>query len=114
MEYNPFALISYRYSFFFLFFLYVFRGTFSRRSKILTGRSPFTKDDELFNYENDSEAEWEEEEEGEDIEMSDGSDSDCDDDAQAGELGLVYDDFFRKDNDFGSDADRLKKWISTS
>lgn len=39
----------------------------------MSGRRPFAKDDQLFNYEYDSEAEWEAEgEDGEDIENSDG------------------------------------------
>jgi chromatin assembly factor 1 subunit A len=37
------------------------RGTYSKHSHILGARRPFKKDNELFNYEIDSEAEWEEE-----------------------------------------------------
>lgn len=81
--------------------LIVLRGTFSKRSSIISGRKPFAQDPELFNYDYDSEAEWEaEEEDGEDIENSIGSD----DEAGEGD-DLQYDEFFLKDNDFGSDAD---------
>ena len=73
-------------------------GTFSKTSKVLSGRKLNTKDCELFNYEYDSEAEWEEEEEGEDLGESDGGDEEPDD--------IVYDDFFCKDDDLGSDAVR--------
>lgn len=37
-----------------------YNGTFSRTSRVLTGRRPFEKDHKLFNYDYDSEAEWEE------------------------------------------------------
>jgi chromatin assembly factor 1 subunit A len=74
-------------------------GTFSKRSTALNGRRPDKKDEELFNYDYDSEAEWEEEEEGEDLgESEDGDEEPADD--------LVYDDFFCKDDDLGSDAVR--------
>jgi hypothetical protein len=74
----------------------------------LSGRNPFRKDSEVFNYEYDSEAEWEEEEEGEDIENSDGESEDADEEEGEDKRGaneLMYDDFFLRDNDFGSDAD---------
>ena len=74
-------------------------GTFSKTSKLLSGRSVKSKDYELFNYDTDSEAGWdEEEEEGEDLGESDGGDEEPDD--------IVYDDFFCKDDDLGSDAVR--------
>jgi hypothetical protein len=58
----------------------------------------------LFNYDYDSEAEWEaEDEDGEDIEESIAAAEDEDD--ALGVDGLIYDDFFLKDGDFGSDAD---------
>lgn len=37
------------------------RGTFSKTSRIVSGRKPFAKDYSIFNYDYDSEAEWEEE-----------------------------------------------------
>ena len=39
-------------------------GTFSKRSGVITGRRPLGRDEELLNYDYDSEGEWEEEEEG--------------------------------------------------
>jgi hypothetical protein len=58
----------------------------------VSGRRPFAKDP-LLNYEYDSEAEWEEEDpEGEDIALSDNEE-----DAEGDEI--IYDDFFRPDNE---------------
>ena len=71
-------------------------GTISKKSK-LSGRRPFEQDHELLNYDFDSEGEWEEDD-GEDIEDSDGDD-------EEGANELEYDDFFRHDDDFGSDVD---------
>ena len=74
-------------------------GTVSKNSNIVTGRRPFSRDNELINYEYDSEGEWEEEEvEGEDI-------AESDEEEEEGGNELEYDDFFRQDNDFGSDVD---------
>jgi hypothetical protein len=75
-------------------------GTFSKTSTVISGRNPFGKDSEVFNYEYDSEEEWEEEEEGEDI-MESGDEEDEEDEANE----LEYDDMFRRDDDFGSDVD---------
>ena len=67
-------------------------GTFSKRSRLVSGRRPFAKDP-LLNYDYDSEAEWEEEDpEGEDIALSDNEE-----DGEGDEI--VYDDFFRPDNE---------------
>lgn len=74
-------------------------GTFSKRSGKISGRRPLTRDEEMFNYEYDSEAEWEEEEEGEDIGDNSG------DEEEDGDNELQYDDFFCRDNDYGSDVD---------
>lgn len=76
-------------------------GTFSKKSNIIKGRSPFNQDHALLNYDYDSEEEWEEELEGEDI---GDSENDSDNDGNEGNE-LEYDEFFRRDNDFGSDAD---------
>ena len=75
-------------------------GTFSKSSSIISGRNPLNKDNEVFNYEYDSEEEWEEEEEGEDI-MESGDEEEEEDEANE----LEYDDMFRRDDDFGSDVD---------
>ncbi|XP_045215837.2 chromatin assembly factor 1 subunit A-A-like [Mercenaria mercenaria] len=42
-------------------------GTWRKRSKLLTGRNPFKQDENLFDYEVDSDDEWEEEEPGESV-----------------------------------------------
>ncbi|GMH59001.1 hypothetical protein TrST_g10260 [Triparma strigata] len=44
-----------------------YKGTWSKRSSVVTGRRPFGQDTKHLNYDYDSEAEWEEEEPGEDI-----------------------------------------------
>jgi hypothetical protein len=84
-------------------------GTYSKKSLIISGRRPFAKDHELFHYEYDSEEEWEEEIEGEDIGESDGEEGDEDEEDEREVVkdkdGLMYDDFFRQDGDFGSDID---------
>jgi hypothetical protein len=36
-------------------------GTFSKRSRVVSGRRPFARDSIIMNYDYDSEAEWEEE-----------------------------------------------------
>ena len=41
-----------------------FRGTFSKRSSIVKGRTFYRKDESLRNYDVDSAEEWEDEEEG--------------------------------------------------
>ena len=47
-----------------------YRGTWTKRSSIVTGKTPFDKDSSIFDYEYDSEAEWEEgdDEMGENVE----------------------------------------------
>ncbi|XP_041370623.1 chromatin assembly factor 1 subunit A-like [Gigantopelta aegis] len=47
-------------------------GTWRKKSKVLTARNPFKKDDKIFDYEVDSDDEWEEEEPGESLENSEG------------------------------------------
>ncbi|VDQ14429.1 unnamed protein product [Trichobilharzia regenti] len=46
-------------------------GTWRRRSRIVTGRRPFARDDYQLDYSIDSDDEWEEEEPGESITQSD-------------------------------------------
>jgi hypothetical protein len=43
------------------------RGTFSKRSHLVTGRRPFGRDENYLDYDYDSEAEWEEGEDPEGI-----------------------------------------------
>jgi hypothetical protein len=73
-------------------------GTFSKRSTFVTGRRPLGQDHRQLNYDYDSEEEWEEADEGEDIADSDGEE-------EEGDNELEYNDFFRRDNDYGSDVD---------
>lgn len=78
------------------------RGTFSKKSKLVTGRRPLVKDTSLRNYDVDSAEEWEDEDAGEDIVDS----GDEDEGSEANEPDeLVFDEFFRHDDDFGSDAE---------
>lgn len=77
-----------------------YRGTFSKKSSVISGRRPFARDSEQLNYEYDSEEEYEEEDaDGEDI-----GDSEGEDDGEDNEL--VFDDFFKRDEDAASDLDR--------
>jgi chromatin assembly factor 1 subunit A len=50
-----------------------YRGTWTKKSRVLSGRKPFNKDSQFFDYEVDSDEEWEEGGPGESL---DGSDSD--------------------------------------
>ena len=72
-------------------------GTWSKRSKLVTGRRPLARDTALLNYDEDSEGEWEEEEPGgESL-----SDSEQEDDA--GDDRLDYNDgWLRQDDDIGA------------
>ena len=56
---------------FFLNSFYPFLGTWSKRSKRITGRRFLGKDTVLIDYDVDSEAEWEEDEEGEECKSDD-------------------------------------------
>jgi hypothetical protein len=83
-----------------------FSGTFSKKSRVISGRRPLARDPQV-NYDYDSEAEWEEEDpEGEDIALSENED-----DGEGDEI--VYDDFFRPDHEVEdmdggvSDADHV-------
>jgi hypothetical protein len=73
-------------------------GTVSRKSGVICGRRPRAKYTALLNYEYDSEEDWEEEVEGEDL-------NDTDEEEEDGANELEYDDFFCRDDDFGSDAE---------
>ncbi|KAI1301373.1 Chromatin assembly factor 1 subunit A [Halotydeus destructor] len=55
-------------------------GTWSKRSKQVTGRRPAAKDDSFLNYDVDSEAEWEEEEAGGESIKDDDSEKSADED----------------------------------
>ncbi len=55
-------------------------GTFSKTSKVVTGRRPFVQDEKLFDYEVDSDAEWEEEGEGEVLSSEDEKDKEEEED----------------------------------
>lgn len=46
-------------------------GTFTQKSSVITGKTPFAQDTSSFDYEVDSEAEWEPEGEGEEINSGD-------------------------------------------
>ena len=64
----------------------IHKGTWSKKSKIVNGRKPFSQDTEHLNYEVDSEAEWEEDEPGEEL-QSDDEDEDAD--SQCGDEEMV-------------------------
>lgn len=73
-------------------------GTRSKSSSIISGRRPFEQDHNAVNYDYDSEDDYDEEADGEDI-------GDSENEEEEGGNDLEYDEFFRQDNDFGSDAD---------
>lgn len=75
-------------------------GTVSRTSRVISGRRPLARDTELLNYEYDSEEDWEEEVEGEDL-----NETDEEGEEEEGGNELEYDDFFCRDDDYGSDAE---------
>ncbi|CAG8613598.1 14174_t:CDS:10, partial [Racocetra fulgida] len=54
-------------------------GTWTKSSKIISGRRPFAKDTSIMDYEYDSDMEWEEEEEGEELKSDDDDDDDPED-----------------------------------
>lgn len=83
-------------------------GTWSKTSRAVNGRRPFGRDMTL-DYDYDSEAEWEEvdDPDAEDIAASDGEE-----DAEGNEL--EYDDFFLRDNDYGSDLGSDGEEVSAS
>ncbi|CAH1255576.1 CHAF1A [Branchiostoma lanceolatum] len=58
-------------------------GTWNKASKQLNPRNPFKKDEDLLDYEFDSDDEWEEEEPGESISHSEGEKDDSDEDADS-------------------------------
>ena len=64
-----------------------FYGTYSKTSTKISARNPLGKDQELFDYEVDSDDEWESEGSGEDIDEEDLSDGDVQDDEN------IFDDF---------------------
>ncbi|KAI8368204.1 chromatin assembly factor 1 subunit A-domain-containing protein [Radiomyces spectabilis] len=51
-------------------------GTWTKKSKVVTGRTPFARDEQSMDYEHDSEAEWEPEGEGEDIQSGEEDEDD--------------------------------------
>merc|ERR1712112_761654 len=65
-------------------------GTWTKVSAHVNGRKPFSKDEERFDYDYESDDDWEEEEEGEDL-------ADPDDDKEKEEVG---EDDYEVDNEF--------------
>eukprot|EP01134_Creolimax_fragrantissima_P006550 CFRG6550T1 len=63
-------------------------GTWSKNSDMITGRTPFKQDSELFDYDVNSDLEWEEEPEGESL-SDDEKEADGDEDAEDEEDGFV-------------------------
>ncbi|CAH8292628.1 unnamed protein product [Schistosoma rodhaini] len=69
-------------------------GTWRRRSRIVTGRRPFARDDYQLDYSIDSDDEWEEEEPGESITQSDNEDEEDEDEEKDGDQDDDDDQFF--------------------
>ena len=71
-----------------------YHGSFNKRSTIITPRNPYKRDDELIDYEMDSEDEWAEEN-GEDIDKKDAEneeDEEMNDEEQEQEEGFIVSD----------------------
>jgi len=92
-----------------------YRGTWSKKSNAVTGRTPFGKDDNL-DYDFDSEAEWEEEaEDGEDVDNDDNSETeDVDEEGNTREYNykddwLMEDGEFQVDDEQDGDANQMRK-----
>jgi hypothetical protein len=93
-----------------------YHGTWSKQSKVVTGRNPFAQDTTSLDYENDSEAEWEEGDDdlGEDIESNCLNDENEDgiDDEEGDPTAYNYEDgWMQRDDDFGSDVDEETKLL---
>lgn len=93
-----------------------YHGTWSKKSSIVTGRTPFAKDTKFLNYDYDSEAEWEEgdDEVGDDVENDAGDEEEEKDDEEQGDDD---DGWLAADDEFGDDPDeetiRLRKKMRT-
>lgn len=93
-----------------------YHGTWSKRSKVITGRNPFGKDNAILDYDNDSEAEWEEgdDEMGEDIESNclNDENEDAMEDEEGDPTAYNYEDgWMQRDDDFGTDLDEETKLL---
>jgi hypothetical protein len=90
-------------------------GTWSKTSKIVTGRSPFKQDTAFLDYEYDSEGEWEE---GDDEIGEDCDDDACDEDEEKDEELDDEDGWLADDDEIPEDLDeetkeRLRKQFET-
>lgn len=75
--------------------LTVSQGTWTKISDSINGRRPFQRDDEIIDYDHNSEAEWEPEGEGEDIQSGDEDEEDlgvdmADPDDVSGQEGQLH------------------------
>jgi len=71
-----------------------YRGTWRKKTKYITGRHPFRKDEDCFNYDYDSDDDWEEEANGENL-------SDCEDEKdEEEEKKTEAENDYEVDNDF--------------
>ena len=89
-------------------------GTWSKKSALVTGRRPFGKDNQHFDYDNDSEAEWEEgdDEIGEELGDNDDMDVEKDDfiaDENENEDGWLAADDEVDNDDADEETKRLRK-----
>ncbi|CAO3638427.1 unnamed protein product [Mucor hiemalis] len=81
-------------------------GTFTKKSHKVTGRRPFAKDQDTFDYDVDSEAEWEPEGEGDDIVSGDEDEDDPNTDMiDPEDAGWLVPEGYLSDNE-GVDEDR--------
>ncbi|CAG8616388.1 10982_t:CDS:10, partial [Racocetra persica] len=79
-------------------------GTWTKSSKIISGRRPFAKDTSIMDYEYDSDMEWEEEEEGEEL-KSDDDDDDDPEDEDPGDDGWIVPTGYLSEDEIAEEAD---------
>ncbi|KAL9538657.1 hypothetical protein MBANPS3_010766 [Mucor bainieri] len=85
-------------------------GTFTKQSRIVSGRRPFAQDVDQLDYDVDSEAEWEPEGEGEDIHSGDEDDDDPNTDMiDPEDAGWLVPEGYLSDNEGVEEGERSSK-----
>ncbi|KAG1194310.1 hypothetical protein G6F70_008880 [Rhizopus microsporus] len=90
-------------------------GTFTQKSSVITGKTPFAQDTSNFDYEVDSEAEWEPEGEGEEINSGDEDEEEVSDYVDPEDSGWVVPEGYLSDNEgVEGEHDQLNKPRTTN
>ncbi|KAI8072406.1 chromatin assembly factor 1 subunit A-domain-containing protein [Gongronella butleri] len=80
-------------------------GTWNKQSTTISAKNPFTMDNEMVNYDHDSEAEWEPEGEGEDIRSGDEDDEDIAETGDPEDVGWLVPEGYLSDGEGVDDGD---------